>query len=216
MLQYVLYTLQWHLRCQSKFRRVEQWAAEWAAHGNFAMQIRLPIRKNRGAAHFAAYGLHVSNGVGCPWAAHRNFAMQIRLPTNSIYGHSGQLNGQRSWLPIGILPFKLGFPLLPYMETVGNPILPNMKKWAAQWAVEWASHGLTMGILPCKLDCQLLPNTDIVGSSVGSPQLSSTEIVGSSLGSTLNCPPLNLKWKPSLIHMQDSCSTCEYNACYLS
>ena len=156
MFQYVFYTLQWHLRCQSKFRRVEQWAAEWVAHGNFAMQISLPIRKNRGAAHFSAYGLHISNGVGCPWAAHGNFAMQIRLPTTSIYGNSGQLSrqpttskyeksgqlsGQRSGLPIGILLFKLGFPLLPYMETVGNPLLPNMKKWAAQWAVEWASHG---------------------------------------------------------------------------
>ena len=32
--------------------------------------------------------------MGCPWAARGNFAMQIRLPTTSIYGKSGQLNGQ--------------------------------------------------------------------------------------------------------------------------
>ena len=44
-------------------------------------------------------------------------------------------------LPMGSLPCKLGCPLLPYTETVGSPLLPNMKKWAAQWAVEWAAHG---------------------------------------------------------------------------
>ena len=52
----------------------------------------------------------------CPWAA----------------------GGQRSGLPIGC-------PLLPYMETVGSsvgsPLLPNMKKWASQWAAEWATNG---------------------------------------------------------------------------
>ena len=52
----------------------------------------IPIRKNRGAVHFAAYGLHVGNGVGCPWAAHGNFAMRIRLPSTSIYGNNGQLS----------------------------------------------------------------------------------------------------------------------------
>ena len=51
-------------------------------------------KKNRRAPHFAAHGLHVDNGVGCPWAAHGNFAMQIRLPTTSIYGNSGQLSRQ--------------------------------------------------------------------------------------------------------------------------
>ena len=48
--------------------------------------------KNRGAAQFAAYGLHVGNGVGFPRAAHGNFAMQIRLPSTSIHGNSGQLS----------------------------------------------------------------------------------------------------------------------------
>ena len=48
------------------------------------------------------------------------------------------------WLPRGISHCKLGCPLLPYMETVsssvGCPLLQTMKKWAAQWAVEWAAH----------------------------------------------------------------------------
>ena len=50
---------------------------------------------------------------------------------------------------MGISPCKLGRPLLPHKETVGSPLLPNMKKMAAQWAVEWT----VMGILPCKLGC---------------------------------------------------------------
>ena len=70
-----------------------------------------PYGKNRGAAHFAAHGLHVGNGVGCPWAAHGNFAMQIRLPTTSIYGNSGQLSGQLSRQP-----------LLPNMKKVGSSV----------------------------------------------------------------------------------------------
>ena len=109
----------------------------------------LPIRKNRGASHFAAHGLHVGSGVGFPWAAYGNFAMQIRLPTTSIYGNSGQLSGQpnrqptaskyeksgqlsgqRSGLPMGILPCKLGCPLLPYMETVDSGV-----------GCPWAAHG---------------------------------------------------------------------------
>ena len=45
----------------------------------------IPYGKKQGAAHFAAHGLHVGNGVGCLWAAHGNFAMQIRLPTTSIW-----------------------------------------------------------------------------------------------------------------------------------
>ena len=68
---------------------MKKWAAEWAAHGahgNFAMQIKLPTN--------SAHGLQVGNGVGCPWAAHGNFAMQIGLPTTSIYGNSGHLSGQ--------------------------------------------------------------------------------------------------------------------------
>ena len=69
-----------------------------------------------------------------------------------------------------------------------------------------------MGILPCKLGCPLLTYMATVGStvgnSVGSPLISSMEIVGSSVGSPLTCALLNLNWKPSLIHMQDICSTC--------
>ena len=121
-----------------------------------------PYGKNRGAAHFAARGLHVGNGVGCPWAAHGNFAMQIliRLPTTSIYGNSGQLSrlpttsifgnsgqlsgqlsGQRFGLPMGILPCKLGCPLLPYMETVGSSVgsqlHANVKKVGSAVGCPW-------------------------------------------------------------------------------
>ena len=127
----------------------------------FITRCNIPYGKNKGVAHFTAHGLHVDNGVGCPWAAHGNFAMQIRLP------------------------------LLPYMETVGSsvgslvgsPLLPNMKKWAA----EWAAHGLPMGILPCKLGCPLLPYMETVGSSVGSSLLPYMETVGSSVGSGVCC-----------------------------
>ena len=76
----------------------------WAAHGNFAMQIRLPTTSKYGnsgqlsgqqiTSKYEKVGSSVGNGVGCPWAAHGNFAMQIRLPTTSIYGYSGQLSGQ--------------------------------------------------------------------------------------------------------------------------
>ena len=72
-----------------------------------------PYGKNRGDAHFAAHGLHVGSRMGCPWAAHGNFAMQIRLPTTSIYGN------------------RVGSSL---GSSVGSPLLPKMKKWAAQWA----------------------------------------------------------------------------------
>ena len=101
------------------------------------------IRKNRGAAHFVAHGLHVGNGVGCQWAAHWNFAMQIRLPTSSIYANTGQLSGQLSRQPTAS---------------------KYEKKTAAQWVVEW----LPIGILPYKLDCPLLPYMETVGSSMGS------------------------------------------------
>ena len=46
---------------------------------------------------------------------------------------------------MGILPCKLGCPLILYMETlgssVGSPLLPNVKKLAAQWAMELAAQG---------------------------------------------------------------------------
>ena len=70
-------------------------------HGWITFHRKVSHTENRGAAHFAAHGLHVGNGVGCPWAAHGNFALQIRLPTTSIYGNvnSRQLNGQLSRQP---------------------------------------------------------------------------------------------------------------------
>ena len=104
--------------------------------------------KNRGAAHFAARGLHVGNGVGCPWAAHGNFAMQTRQPTTSIYGNSGQLSGQRSGLPMGC-PWEIchankAAPLLSYTNIVGSSVCNSVGS-------------------------PLLSSMDIVGSSVGSP-----------------------------------------------
>ena len=40
--------------------------------------------------------------------------MQIRLPTTSISGNSGQLSRQRSGLPMGISPCKLGTSIYRY------------------------------------------------------------------------------------------------------
>ena len=131
---------------------------------------------------------------------------------------------------MGILPCKLGCPLLPYMETMGSLVGSGV-------GCKWAAHGnLAMQIRPpttsiseqsqMEGDCQwpmlcsrvkmhkqaskqLLQYTDTVGSSVGSPLLLSMKKVGGSASSSpLNCPLLNLKWRPSLIHMQDICSTC--------
>ena len=50
---------------------------------------------------------------------------------------------------MGILPCKLGCPLLPYVETVGSsvgsPLLPNMKKVGSSVGsgvgCPWAAHG---------------------------------------------------------------------------
>ena len=76
------------------------------------------------------------------------------LPTTLPMGCTWATEWAARGLPMGILPCKLGCPLLPYMETVGSsvvssvgsPLLPKMKKWAARWAAEWAAHGLPMGI----------------------------------------------------------------------
>ena len=60
-----------------------QWEAEWAAHGNFAMQIRLPTTSIDG-----------------------NSGQLSGQPTASKYEKCGLLSGQWSGLPMGILPFK--------------------------------------------------------------------------------------------------------------
>ena len=67
-------------------------------------------------------------------------------------------------LHMGILPCKLGCPLLPYIETVGSSVgsqlLPNMKKVGSSVDsgvdCPWAASGNFA-----------MPHTDIVGSSVG-------------------------------------------------
>ena len=66
--------------------------------------------------------------------------MQFRLPTTSIAENSGQ----RSGLPMGILPCKLGCPLLPYTDIVDSSV------------------GNSVG-------SPLLSSMELVGSSVGSP-----------------------------------------------
>ena len=67
------------------------------------------------------------------------------LPTSLPMGCTWATEWSARGLPMGILPCKLGCPLLPYIETVdssvGSPLLPNIKKWAVQWAAEWAAHG---------------------------------------------------------------------------
>ena len=111
------------------------WATEWAARG-LPMRILpcklgcplLPYMKTVGSSvgsllllpNMKKVSSSVGSRVGCPLAAHGNFAIKIRLPTTSIYGNSGQLSRQRSGLPMGILPCKLGCPLLPYTDTVGS------------------------------------------------------------------------------------------------
>ena len=124
----------------------------------------LSIRDNLINSHTEKTGelptsLPVGNGVGCLWAAHGNLAMQIRLPTTSIYGKSGQ-------------PSRL-----PTTSIYGN-----------SGQLSGQRSGLPMGILPCKLGCPLLPDTDIVGSSVGSQLLPNVKKVGSSVGSGVGCP----------------------------
>ena len=128
-----------------------------------------PYGKNRGALHFVAHGQRNWLPVGCPW----NFAMRIRLPTTSIYGNSGQLSGQQSGLPMGILPCKLGCPLLPYMETVGSSVgcplairLPTSSMYGNMGQLSRQRSELPMGILSYKLSCPLLPYMNTVGSSV--------------------------------------------------
>ena len=124
------------------------WATEWAANGNFAMQIRLPttsIYGNNGqlsrqpnASKYEKVGSSAGSGVGCP-----------------------------NWLPMGILPGKLVCPLFLYMETVGSSVQNSKYKkvgcsvgsgvgcpWECchankaahnfhiwrQWAAQWTTH----------------------------------------------------------------------------
>ena len=52
-------------------------------------------------------------------------------------------------LHMGISACELCYPLLPYIERVGSLLLTVMKKWAAQWAVDWCAPGLNVGTLSC-------------------------------------------------------------------
>ena len=78
---------------------------------------------------------------------------------------------------MGILPCKLGCPLLPYME-----------HWAAQWAAQWAAKWATHGNFAMQIR---LPTTSIYGNSgqlSGQPPTSKCDKVGSSVGSGVGCP----------------------------
>ena len=73
---------------------------------------------------------------------------------------------------MGILPCKLGCPLISYKETVGRSVgSPLLPKSEISGQLSGQRNGLPIGILPCKLGCPLLPYMETVGSSVGSPLL---------------------------------------------
>ena len=110
---------------------------EWAARGLpmaiLPCQLGCPLLPYYGN-NWQLSGQRSGLPIGCPW----EFAMQIRLPT--IYGNSWRLSWQPTtskydkwttqwalestahWLPMGILPCKLGCPLLQYMETVNSSV----------------------------------------------------------------------------------------------
>ena len=88
------------------------------------------------------------------------------LPTSLPVGCTWATEWAARGLPMGILPCKLGCPLLPYMETVGssvgNQLLPNVKKVGSSVGsgvgCPWAAHGnFAMQIR--------LPTTSIYGYS---------------------------------------------------
>ena len=73
---------------------------------------------------FSTY-LSIRQEQGTPYRKKR------KLPTSLPMGYTAMKLAARG-LHMGILPCKLGYPLLPYMETVGSSVgsrlLPNMKK----------------------------------------------------------------------------------------
>ena len=76
-------------------------------------------------------------------------------------------------LSMGILPCKLGWPLLPYMEPVGSSVgssigSPLRPKYEKSGQLSGQGSWRHMGVLPCKLGCLLLRYMETVGSSVGS------------------------------------------------
>ena len=101
-------------------------------------------------------------------------------------------------LPMGILPCKLGCPLLPYMETVGssvgssvcNPLLPNMKKEDSshteknRGAAHFADHGLHVGN---GVGCPLAAYGNFA-MQIRLPTASKYEKEESSVGSGVGCP----------------------------
>ena len=86
------------------------WASEWAANGNFAMQIRL----------------HTTSIYGNSGQLSGQLSRQ---PTTSKYEKSGQLSGQRSGLPMGC----------PWEFFHANKAAHYFHIWK-QWAAQWAAH----------------------------------------------------------------------------
>ena len=118
------------------------------------------------------------------------------LPTSLPMGCTWATEWAARGLPMGILPCKLGCPLLPYMETVGNsvgssvgsPLLRNMKKVGSSVGsgvgCPWAAHGnFAMQIR--------LPTTSIYGNSgqlSGQPTTSKHEKSGQLSGQWSGLP----------------------------
>ena len=119
------------------------------------------------------------------------------LPTSLPMGCTWATEWAASGLPMGILPCKLGCPLLPYMETVGSsvgssvgsPLLPNMKKVGSSVGsgvgCRWAAHG--------NFDMQIrLPTTSIYGNS-GQPTTFKYENNGQFSGQPTDLPTIKFK-----------------------
>ena len=87
--------------------------------------------------------------------------------------------GQCSRLPMGILPWKWGCPLLPYVETVDSQLLPTSKKVGSSDGQRSVLH---IGLLPCKWG---MSTSSIY--SMDSPLLQIMTKVGSSVGSGVGC-----------------------------
>ena len=115
-----------------------------------------------------------------------------QLPTSLPMGCTWATEWAARGLPMGILPCKLGCPLLPYMETVGSsvssPLLQNIKKVGSSVGsgvgCPWAAHGtFAMQIR--------LPTTSIYGNSgqlSGQPTTSKHEKSGQLSGQWSGLP----------------------------
>ena len=80
--------------------------------GSFSGQLSRQLTTSK----YEKMGSSVDSGVGCPWElCHAYYAAHYF----HIWKHWAASVG----------------------SSVGSPLLRNMKKWAAQWTVEWAANG---------------------------------------------------------------------------